>query len=36
MIPTIDDIIDGLINGTVTKADATKWLQAHLEMAAER
>ncbi len=31
MAPSIDEIIDGLIAGTVSKEDAQKWTRAHME-----
>lgn len=32
MIPTIEDIIEGLINGTMTRDEAGGYIQAHLDM----
>lgn len=31
MIPTISDILDDLIKGSITKAQAMAWIEAHLE-----
>lgn len=35
MIPTLEDIILGLLAGTMTHEDARKWLQAHLDQQAD-
>ena len=35
MIPTIEDIVKGLIAGTVTEQQALAWLNTHIELAQE-
>jgi hypothetical protein len=34
MIPTIEEIVDGLADGTIPKSQAVTWLHAHAEGAA--
>lgn len=29
MIPTIENIVAGLLDGTITKEDAIRWLRIH-------
>lgn len=36
MIPTIEEIIAGLIKGTYTGAQADRWIKRHIELAIER
>lgn len=33
MIPDIESIVDGLIDGTITKEEAIRWIQIHLNAA---
>lgn len=33
MIPTIEDIVAGLIAGTITATQAIEWLKLHVELA---
>lgn len=35
MIPDIEDIVDGLIAGTMSREQALQWLSAHMQMAGD-
>lgn len=36
MIPAIEDILDDLIAGAITKEQAFKWIDQHIDLAKER
>lgn len=36
MIPSVEEIVAGLLAGQFTQEQATKWLNTHMELAAER